>query len=227
MLKLSQLRRELLNRKTTPERLEELHQLNREQFRAHGISVGLALHPRSPSALREAVLPELFWRDLIKLIGSPDVPDRTRSAALPILRKRTERISLGEWQSLAAICPPRLFDWVLKRGDERIFTALLQNPRMTRDTLMKLVHGAAMSPSFAVAIERTPRWFTDQGIRKSLIYCAKGNLSTALSALRGLTRTDLSEIARTGSLHPLIQRTASVLLENPDQDNHHHGERQD
>lgn len=134
---------------------------------------------------------------------------------------------MGEWRSLASICPPRLFDWVLKRGDERIFAALLQNPRMTRDTLMKLVHGPAMSPAFAVAVERNRRWFTDQGIRKCLIYCARGNLSTALSALRGLTRTDLSEIGRTPSLHPLVQRTASVLLENPDQDDHHHGQGQD
>jgi len=189
--------------------LEEIYRLNRDQYHAHVVYVGIALHPRSPAYLREMVLPHLFWRDLLKVVGSPDVPQRMRAGALPVLRKRMERASLGEWRTFASLCPPRLFEWVLQRSDPELYAILLRNPRMTQERLMKLIHGQQMTRDLAVAIERNPRWFVRKPIRKSLIYCKKGNLSTALSALTGLTRTELDEIAASHSVHPLVRRTAS------------------
>lgn len=206
------MRREVLNRTTTPQRLEEIYQLNRSRFHAHGIMVAIALHPRSPAALRESAIPGLFWRDLLKMIASPDVPERTRSQVVPILRKRVERISTGEWYTFAYLCPPRLFEWVLKRSDPRLLARLLENPRMTAEALMKLIHGPGMTPEMAVAIERSDKWFPRKAVRKSLIYCSRGNLTTSLSALRGLTRTELREVAAAGSLHPLIRKTAEAEI---------------
>lgn len=209
---LREMRRLALNRNTPARTLEEIFEHNRREHQAHGILVALAMHPRTPSHLRESILPHLFWRDLVKVMETPQVPQRSRNACMPVLRKRMDRAQAGEWRSFAGICPPRLFNWVLKRKDPALFDAVLNNPKMTETRLMRLVHSTGMSPQFARAISGHEKWNRRRTIQKGLVFCRNGDLTTSLSALKYMPRQDLQEIVDTKTLHRLIRLTAEKLL---------------
>jgi len=202
-----------LDRSTTATKLEHIFELNKKEYQAHGILVALATHPRTPPHLRESILPHLFWRDLVKVMTTPQVPQRSRNACLPILRKRLDRAQMGEWRAFAGMCPPRLFNWILKRKNASLYEPLLNNPRMTEAGLMRLIHSSDASPDFSRAVQRHKKWRPRRAIQKSLIFCRNGDLSTSLSALRFMPRQDLQEIVNTGTLHRLVRLTAEKLLQ--------------
>jgi len=209
---LKTLRRIVRNPRTEPSVLEEALQINRTEFQAYAVYAALAVHPRATDSVREALLPQLFWRDLAMVIASPHVPDRVRNSAIPILRKRMDRATFGEWKAFARMCPPRLVGWVLKLADPEVFRCLLDNPRLSSDGLVQIIHAPDMTPAMSVEIGNHDRWRNLRKVRLALVYGARTDLTTALLAMKGLLKQDLEEIRKTETLRPLIRRTAEELL---------------
>ena len=206
------MRRKVLDHSTESDVLEEIYQENKEGHHAHRIIVGLSLHPKCPDTIREQLFQNLFWRDLMKAVESPHVPERAKHKATQLLIKRLSRITLGEWKTFARQCIPSLFPLVMKREDCGLFTTLLDNPRLTETKLIQLIHSPDMQQEFCVKIVDHDIWKRRRGVCKSIIYCQNGDLTSQLLCLKKMTSADLHEISRCTSLHPLIRQSAEVLI---------------
>jgi len=216
MVELKEMRRLVLNPATSTSILEEIFEKNRQETHAHAIWVGLAIHPRTPEVLREAVFPHLFWRDLLKVLNCPAVPERAKKKVVELLQRRMERAATGEWKAFARACAPRLFPWVMKQDEPGLFGILLENPRMTETALVRLIHSPAMTPEFSVQIVDNRLWQNRRSVRKALVYSKKSDLTTALVSLKGLTKPELKEVMSTFTLHPLILMSAKALISEKD-----------
>lgn len=210
------MRRLVLNPATSTTILEEIFEKNKKEIHAHGIWIGLAIHPRTPEELREAVFPHLFWRDLLKVLNCPAVPERAKRKAAQLLQRRMERAAIGEWKAFARTCTPKLFPWVMKQDKPELFGILLENPRMTEAVLVRLIHSPEMKPEYSVQIVDNRVWKNRRSIRKALIYSKKTDLTTALISLKDMTKPELKEVVGTFTLHPLILMSAKALIKEKD-----------
>lgn len=211
-MELKEMRRLVLNPATSASILEEIFEQNRQETHAHAVWVGLSIHPRFPEAIRQLVFPHLFWRDLLKVLDSPCVPERAKQKAIQLLQRRMERATAGEWKAFARACSPKLFPWVMKQDMPGLFSVLLENPRMTESALVRLIHSPAMKPELSVQIVDSRIWRSRRSVRKAIVYGKNSDLTSALVSLKGMTRPELKEVVRTFSLHPLILMSAKALI---------------
>jgi len=216
-VELREMRKLALNPATPTAILEEIFETNRQETHAHAIWVSLGIHPRTPESLREAVFPYLFWRDLLKVVDCPAVPERAKQKAMQLLQRRIERATSGEWKAFARACSPKLFSWVMKQDQPGLFAVLLENPRMTETALVRLIHSPAMKAEFSVQIVDNRLWQNRRLVRKALVYSKASDLTTALVSLKGLTKSELEDVAKTLSLRPLIRLSAKGILSEKDE----------
>ncbi|NOY22168.1 MAG: hypothetical protein GXO70_01485 [Acidobacteria bacterium] len=209
---MKEMRRLVLNPSTSASILEEIFEKNRQETHAHAIWVGLSIHPRFPDTLRETIFPHLFWRDLLKVLDCPAVPERAKQKVMQLLQRRMERVAAGEWKAFARACSPKLFPWVMKQDQDGLFAVLLENPRMTETALVRLIHSPAMKPEFSVQIVDNRVWRKRRSVRKALVYSKKSDLTSALVSLKGMTKSELKEVEGTYTLHPLILMSARALI---------------
>ena len=211
------MRRLVLNPATPAALLEEIFEKNRQETHAHAIWAGLSVHPKIPEQLREWVFPHLFWRDLLKVLDTPAVPERAKNTAIQLMKRRMERAATGEWKAFARTCPPKLFSWVMKQDQEGLFPVLLENPRITEPVLVRLIHSPEMKAEYSVQILDSQLWRNRRSVRKALVFSKKSDLTTALVSMKGMTRSELEEVAATFSLRPLILMSAKALIRQKDE----------
>ncbi len=211
------MRRLVLNRTTPASTLETIFEKNRRETHAHGIWVGLSIHPKTPEPLREAIFPHLFWRDILKVLNTPAVPERAKQKAAHYLRQKMARAAKGEWKAFARICPTRLFPWVIKQGQRELFTILLENPKMTESALIRIIHSPDMTPTFARQIVNHRLWQNRRSIRTALIYCKHSDPAIARICMEGMTMPELKEVMKTASLQPEIRVAAKALIRKKDE----------
>jgi hypothetical protein len=172
----------------------------------------LVLHPRTPEALAQRLVPGLFWRDLLALGLDTRLHPRLRRAADHQLVARLGELAVGEKISIARRASPAVLAQLRHDPSPRVIAALLDNPRLTEDILAPAVHSPAMPAPVLDLIAADRRWGGRPGLQALLARNPRTPTETALRLLPVLRKADLQGVAADPRLGEPVRQRARLLL---------------
>jgi hypothetical protein len=165
-------------------------------------------NPRVPRGLGLKLIPALFWRDLAEVAANAWTQGALRVRAEALLKEGFEDMRLGDRVALARMATPAVIALLLQQSDPRILEAVLLNPRLKEEDLLRQLRSETVSATLLDEVARAPRWKDQYGVRLGLVLQPKTPLALALSQVSGLVPRDLQRVAQTPGLKPLLQAAA-------------------
>ncbi len=157
------------------------------------------------------LLGSLTWSSLIAVAQSPRTPPLVRRQAERKLILQVPSMALGEKIAVARRAHRTLFPALIAVRDDRILTALLDNPRVVENDLVVLMNSGRPSVEFITAVARHHRWCKSYLVRLAIVACETSPLPLALSVLVQLTRKDQRSIAKRKDVSERVRSAAEAL----------------
>jgi hypothetical protein len=180
---------------------------------ARAVRKAIAIHPASPRSAAIDGLEGLLWRDLVDVGRSTRTPVPVRRAANQRILERLPFLALGEKTALARLADRSLLAALLETPDQRVFAALLQNPRLDSEDLVRWITvGAPDAPRLAHLAD-DPRWNRHPEIRGALLGCSAVPRGAALSLIARGTRAEWRRLMDDPRTDKLLAACARRLYE--------------
>jgi len=176
------------------------------------IKSAIATHPRVPKTIAMNLIKFLFWRDLAKLVGAPQVDSAVRRLAEITLRDRLDELALGEKIALARMAPREVLKSIRFDRDDRVVAAMLDNPRATEDDALAIANRARSPPKQLALLARSAKWTVRYPVRLALIRNPRTPVQNALPLLAGLNERDLGELLENPALARSLRAAAVRML---------------
>ena len=175
---------------------------------------GVVLNPRAPTPLALKLMPSLYWHDLAEAAANARLLGPVRVRAEAVLTERLSDLKVGERITLGRLATPFVLVRLLSDEDPRVVRTCLQNPRLREEDLALQIRREQVAPALLSEAAASSRWKDNYRVRLELVLQPRTPLSLSLAQLSGLIPGDLSRVASSSSLPPLIQIAAHRLL-NP------------
>lgn len=183
-----------------------------ERSTSYKVQYAIASCPKTPYPLGISVIQNLFWADLLKVLGNFRLNPRLRRMAENYLHEKASNLTLGEKMSLARIAPRPLIPLLRTENEPRVIAELLRNPNLVEDDLLTMIH-YQLTPSVILGtIGRDYKWKVRYPIQLALVRNDKTPLPVALRFLSGLRKPDLKAVASAPKTPELIRRAADRIL---------------
>jgi hypothetical protein len=195
----------------TPQ-IAEIIASSREHLGTQAIREKLAGFPGLSNAQAMNLLGSLAWSSLIAVAQSPKTPPLVRRQAERKLILQVPSMTLGEKIAMARRAHRALFPALIAGGDDKILTALLDNPRLVETDLVVLLNTGQPPIEFIFAVARHHRWGRSYRVRRAIVECARCPLPLALSILVQLSRQDQRSISKREDLSDDIRTAAEALV---------------
>lgn len=179
-----------------------------------GVRRLVAAHPQTPRHAALRCLEDLLWRDLLDIGREARVPAPVRMAANRKLEDALRFLALGEKIAVARFASPALFSALLGEPEKRVLEALLANPRLSTDDLLRWLATGNPRPLSLAVLARDPRWIARPAVRIAVLTQRSTPRAVSLSLLTSATRGELRRLAEDPSTDPLLSACAEDLLEN-------------
>jgi hypothetical protein len=174
---------------------------------------GVVLNPRTPTPLSLRLMPSLYWHDLAEAAANPRLLGPVRVRAEAVLAERLPDLKPGEKITLGRLATPFVLLRLLADEDARVVQTCLQNPRLREDDLAAALRRERVAPALLAEVAGSSRWKGSYRVRLELVLQPRTPLALSLAQLSGLVPGDLSRVAGTPDLPPLVQIAAQRLLE--------------
>jgi hypothetical protein len=194
----------------TPQ-IAELIAADREHLGTQAIREKLAGFPGLSNAQAMNLLGSLPWAALIAVAQTPKTPALVRRQAERKLILQVPSMTLGEKIAMARRAHRALFPALIAGCDDRILTALLDNPRLVENDLVVLINTGEPPVEFLSVLARHHRWGRSYGVRKAIVACPRSPLPLALSVLVQLPKSDQKRIADRTNVPPRVRSAAAAL----------------
>lgn len=172
----------------------------------------LAGFPGLSNAHAMNLLGSLTWSSLIAVAQSPKTPPLVRRQAERKLILQVPSMALGEKIAVARRAHRALFPALIAVRDDKILTALLDNPRVVQNDLVVLLNTGRPSVEFITSVARHHRWSKSYLVRFAIVVCTTSPLPLALSVLVQLPRKDQLSIAKRTDVSERLRSAAEALL---------------
>jgi hypothetical protein len=202
----------LRNRETPAPLLLEIGG-NREWTRYYRVQRALALHPRTPPVLGRALVPHLYWNELLELSTAPHVNPVVRRLADRSLVERFEGLGLGERIALARRAGRGVIDRLCRSDETPILRVLLTNPRMIEGDVVKIAGSKMAPPDLLGHLVEHPRWGSRRDVRLTLVRNGRTPVPAALGIVCKLTLPDLRALGRDPRSPEIVRVAAERRLQ--------------
>lgn len=172
----------------------------------------LALHPATPPPVALALLPTLYWRDLVSVGLEVRLRPVVRRAADQRLLDRLPGLAVGEKVAIARSAAPRVLQTLRHDPTPRVVEAVLDNPRLAEGDLMPLLAGERTRPQVLALVLAHRKWGSRYSVRAAVLRNPGTPVAVALQHLPLLKKVDLRAVAGDGRLAPAVRRRAELLL---------------
>jgi len=142
------------------------HELTLSSYR---LKLALAVHPKSPPAVLQPLLPHLHLFDLLGICLHPGTTPDQKLAAERTIVQRLPGVPLGNRITLARRAPSTLLVELLGGGEAQVVTAALDNPRLKEGGLVQYLSGGRATAYAISTIFRHHRWQKLPSIRSTLL----------------------------------------------------------
>jgi len=202
----------LRNPRITPSLIDRIAR-NHSWLREYRIRAALAVHPRTPRVIGVLVLSSLGWRDLASVAERSGVAPQVRRMAERRLTICLEEMAQGERISLARMAGRGLIAPLCEDDSERVIAALLQNPRLLENDVLRLVSRRSVPGPVLRAVARDDRFGPRREVQKGIVRHPNTPATVALRTMQKLGEADLKEILRAPRLPRLIEVAVSRRLD--------------
>lgn len=172
----------------------------------------LALHPRTPQPLALALLPGLYWRDLVDAGLDVRIRPVVRRAADQRLIERLPALAVGEKIAIARRASRPVLQTLRHDPTRGVVAALLDNPRLTEGDVLPLLAADTTRPQVIEVVLGHRKWGNRYQVRSTAVRNPNAPLTVALRHLPLLKKVDLKAVAGDPRLQPALRRRAQVLL---------------
>lgn len=183
----------------------------REHLGTQSIREKLAGFPGLNNAQALNLLGSLTWSSLIAVAQNPKTPPLVRRQAERKLISQISSMSLGEKVAMARRAHRALFPALISAGDDKILTALLDNPRLVENDLVVLINTGQPPVDFISVVARHHRWGKNYQVRRTIVESRATPLPLALSILVQLTKKDQQVIAGRDDVPERVRSAAEAL----------------
>jgi hypothetical protein len=204
----------VLLRRAVPRRLLELLGTTppwSEDLRLQGAVV---LNPRTPTPLALRLLPSLYWSDLAEAAASPRLLGPVRVRCEAVLAERLPDLKVGERITLGRLATPRVLLGLLADEDPRVVRTCLQNKRLREEDVALALRRQNVAAALLAEVCASSRWKDSYRVRLELVLQPRTPLPLSLGQLSSLLPGDLSRVASSSELPPLVQAAAQRLLQD-------------
>jgi hypothetical protein len=188
---------------------------SRTLMASRGVRRLVAAHPRTPRSDALRALDDLLWRDLMDVGRDSRTPPPVRQAANRKVLEALRGMASGERIALARFAHPALFPSLFQETDPRILEALLQNPRLTADDVLRWLATGRPRPDGLAQLAADGGWATRPPIRGALLLHPETPRAAALALLTAAGRDELRRLCETPGTDPLLAACAAKLLAIP------------
>ena len=180
---------------------------------SRGVRRLVAGHPQTPRHDALHALDDLLWRDLLDIGRETRTPPPVRQAANRRLLEALRRMASGEKIAVARFAHPDLFPALFDEGDLRVLEALLQNPRLSPEDLLRWLATGTPGPEGLAFLARDARWAVRPAIRSAILVHPATPRAAALALLTSASRVELRRLCEQPGVDALLSACASRLLE--------------
>lgn len=191
--------------------IAEMIASSREHLGTQAIRERLAGFPGLNNAQALNLLASLAWPSLIAVAQNPKTPPVVRRQAERKLLLQVPSMALGEKVAMARRAHRALFPALIAGSDEKVLTALLDNPRLVENDLVVLLSTGQPPVDVISAIARHRRWGRSYAVRRALVECTESPLPLALSVLVQLPKRDQRAIAARSDVSERVRSAAQAL----------------
>jgi hypothetical protein len=174
--------------------------------------LALVNHPAIPVGVALRLVSAFTWRDLARLAEDFRRPAPIRIRAAKLLADRIEDLGVGQLTSLAKVAGRPVIRILARSTDGRVIAALLWNPRLQADDVLKLAMNPESPAQVLEAIARSAKWGGLYAIKMALAQHPSCPAADALRSLRGISSSDLRRIQANPDAPRLIQTGIDRLL---------------
>ncbi|MBW2581503.1 MAG: hypothetical protein JRD00_11310, partial [Deltaproteobacteria bacterium] len=103
------------------------------------------------------------------------------------------RLPLGLRRHLARIAPQKAFQLILSDGNDEVFEAFLENPKITQAEVLVLID-RARTQHLIEKLSRTPKWYASHTIKRRLLSNPHTSFSVACRILDYLPFVELKRV---------------------------------
>jgi hypothetical protein len=157
------------------------------------------------------LLATLPWLSLMNLAQNPRTPPRVKRQAEIRLIHRIEKLTVGERIAAARRAHRALVPHLMKLGELQVIRAMLDNPRLTGDDIVRLLQASEVPQDLFPELVRHPRWGPRPEIRFAIARGKGVPIPLALSAIAQMPLTDLATLAADPTVQNEIRIAARRL----------------
>jgi hypothetical protein len=201
-------------RRAVPRRLLELIGTTPPWSEDTRLLGGVVLNPRAPTPLALRLMPSLYWHDLAEAAANPRLLGPVRVRAEAVLAERLPDLKAGEKIALGRLATPYVLVRLLADADPRVVRTCLQNPRLREEDVAMALRHELVAPALLAEAAASSRWKDSYRVRLELVLQPRTPLPLSLAQLSALVPGDLSRVASSPALPPLIQIAAQRLLDH-------------
>lgn len=177
----------------------------------YSIRMRLVEHRSSPQGQALRFVNHLRWPDLLRLSVSMFVLPPIRRAIDVRLGALLPELTLGEKIAAAKRCSRDTITRLLFDPDPRVFAALLINPRLVEDDLIRIIAHERVETDKLIQIANDRKWSLRYPIRLALLANPRTPRAIAARQLRYLAQRDLRQIHENPSTSTYLRRCIERL----------------
>ena len=156
----------------------------------------LVAHRLTPQGQAMKYVHHLQWRDLLRLSTDVRVPPPIRRSIEENMKMKLAKLTLGEKIASAKFCSRDIARVLMREEDMKIFAAILQNSRLTEETLLQHVSSESSTAEQLRMVSEHPKWALRYAIRLALARNPETPRAVAASILTRLRKEDLEGLHR-------------------------------
>ena len=191
--------------------IAELVASTREHLGTRAVREKLAGFPGLSNGQAINLLGSLPWSSLVAVAQTPKTPALVRRQAERKLIFGVPTMALGEKIAMARRAHRALFPALITCCDDKVLTALLDNPRLVENDLVVLINTGEPPLEFISTVARHHKWGKNYGVRRAIVECPRSPLPLALSVLVQLPKTDQKRIADRENIPERVRSAAAAL----------------
>jgi hypothetical protein len=169
---------------------------NKDLHAQYEFRLAFIRHPKTLAAPAVQFLRTLFWRDQYDLSRDARAAPLVQRTAQTLLVERIPELALGEQITLARIAWPEMIPALMAVREEKVRTALLDNPRFTEGHVVHFLEDASLPASVVEQIARHHRWAFMHRVRALLIRDSRLPNQSALRLMKGMPESELQLAAK-------------------------------
>ena len=175
-------------------------------MKSRKVRLAVAGHPQTPRRLALRIVRELYNLDLMRFALSVGPAADLKRIAEELLVSRLASISLGEKVSLARRSSEMVAGALLLDKEKRVWSAALENPRMTERAVAKALQKSSASAGFVGAVSCHPKWRVRLEISTALLRNAHTPLARMIECAGRIPPRQLKDILHVSQAPEHIKR---------------------